>query len=118
MEEEKKKISKQQKYKFPKKKTDRILIYGVHPEDIREPKKEYCFWCSNYLMEQLPCIGDLVTVRIQKRKRDGNIGTFYKVLYITDLEKWEEGKIEPVSIAMALFKGKKTYQEFEYDIEE
>lgn len=110
------KVGLSNRKKIPEKATDRILVYGVHPDDKSEPKRVFCFWASKYLMTEYPCTGDLVTVACAKRKKDGTIGTLMTTLYVTDLKKWKEGDFEPTSIARCLYKGKK-HRDFEYDID-
>lgn len=93
--------------KFTGKKEDMVIIRGVHPTDLREPKVEYSFVASDLLISQLPCVGDLVNVISKQRKT---------LLYITDISKWEEGCFEPEAVARCLYQGEK-FSDFEYDTE-
>lgn len=102
---------------IPAKKTERLLIYGVHPNDKRNPKPAYCFWASKHLMEEYPCVGDLVNVSVQGKSAEGIVTTRIAVIYVTDLKMWEPGDLEPTQIARRLYRGR-LYSDFEYDIDE
>lgn len=102
--------------KIPEELNNRMLIYGVHPEDLRTPKKVFCFWASEYLMKELPCAGDIVTVRTNITKKNGEPGIKVTTLYVIDLKMWEEGDIQPTAIAICLYRGKK-HKDFTYEVE-
>ena len=85
--------------------TDRIIIRGVHPEDIRSPKKQYEFIASDFLITEFPCVGDLVRVHTKTKKT---------LLYVTDIRKWKEGDFVPQKIARAIYQGEK-WADFEYE---
>lgn len=104
------------KQKLPEKLNDRMLVYGVHPEDLRTPKKVYTFWASEYLMGEYPCVGDLVTVRTSMIKKNGKPGIKITTLYVTDLKMWEEGDAQPTATALSLYRGKH-HRDFTYEID-
>lgn len=94
--------------KFTGKKEDMIIVRGVHPNDSREPKVQYSFMASDYLISQLPCVGDLISVMTKYGKR---------VLFVTDIVKWQDGCFVPEQLARCLYQGEK-WKDFEYEIEE
>lgn len=94
--------------KFTGKKEDMVIIHGVHTTDFREPKVEYSYIASDFLMSQYPCVGDLVNVKSKQRK---------SILYVTNVTKWEEGCFEPEVVARCLYEGEK-FSDFEYGTEE
>lgn len=102
--------------KIPPKKEDRLLVYGVHPEDKNTPKKVYCFWASKYLMAEYPCVGDLVSVRTNIIRTNGEPGIKVTTLYVTDLKIWQEGEFQPTAIATCLYRGKK-HKDFTYEVD-
>ena len=93
--------SSKKKRTIPEEMTDRIVVFGFHPNDKREPKKIFAFWASNFLMEQYPCEGDIVRVKV-KRMQDGKLRKRRAELCITDVQKWQEGMYVPTRIATKL----------------
>lgn len=83
----------------------KTLVYGVHPNDIRTPKKEYAYWCSDYLyiMDVQP--NDLI---VTNEKNQGRVICVTKVIY------WNDGDFEPTRMAKKFYEGEK-YKDFSID---
>ena len=103
---------------IPENPKERILIYGVFPDDKRgDDRPTYCWWASKYLIEQYPCTGDLIKVPIEKQTEEGIPYTVFYQAYVTDIKNWNPGDYEPTAIARSLYEGDR-YQDFEWEVVE